>query len=82
MATTFNGKEISFDPHDWKGIAELCKRHKEFPTPWAGKNEDGENISISVNKDNITLVTYQSNKWIRTNVYYPEDCSTEELFSH
>lgn len=80
MATTFNGKEINFDPHDWKGIRELCERHTEFDVPWAGKNEDGENIQISVNKDNITVETFQSNGWTRINTYYPEDGRCEEMY--
>lgn len=81
MSTTFDGKQINFDPHDWKGIRELCKRHNEFKVPWAGKNEEGEHIMISVNADNITVETFQSNGWTRTNVYYPEDCAIEELYS-
>lgn len=82
MSTTFDGKQIIFDPHDWRGIRELCKRHNEFKTPWAGKNEEGESVQISVNKDNITVETLQSNGWFRTNVYYPLDCAIEELYSH
>lgn len=81
MATTFDGKAINFDPSDWKGIAELCKRHAEFDAPWSGRNGDGEHISISINKDNITVQTFQSNDWVRENVYYPEDYTSEETFS-
>lgn len=77
--TYYDGKAIHFDPHDWKGIHELMKRHEEFKMPCAGQNEDGEHISISVNKDNITVLTYQSNNWIRENIYH-EDYTVEELY--
>lgn len=79
--TGFNGKEISFDPHDWKGMKELCKRHEEFTVPCVGENEDGEHVWISVNKDNITVQTFQHNGWIRENVYWINDFTVEELFS-
>ncbi len=77
----FDGKQISFDPHDWKGIAELCKRYKEFDAPWSGKNEEGEYTMISINKDNIIVETLQSNGWWRQNIYYPKDCTVEELYT-
>ena len=80
MATTFDGKQINFDPHDWKGIAELCKRHAEFDVPWSGENDEGEHVMISVNEDNITVDTFQSNGWMRQNVYYPKDYTVEELY--
>lgn len=80
MATTFDGRQIMFDPHDWTGIANLCRRHEEFDVPWAGTNEDGEHVAISVNRDNITVETFQSNDWLRTNVYYPEDRCVEETY--
>lgn len=82
MATIFNGTQISFDPHDWDGITELCKRHAEFDVPWSGHNEAGDEVLISVNEDNITVETFQSNGWIRENIYRPEYYITEELFHH
>lgn len=80
MATTFNGKTINFDPHDWKGMRELCNRANEFKVPWSGTNEDGEHIMISVNEDNITVETFQKNGWLRENVYWVDNFIVEELF--
>ena len=80
MATTFDGKQINFDPHDWKGIAELCERHAEFDVPWSGKTDEGEHVMISVNEDNITVDTFQSNGRMRQNIYYPEERTVEELY--
>lgn len=77
--TTFDGKEIIIDPHDYKGMIKLMDRANEFDLPWAGKNEEGEHIQISVNKDNITVETFQNNGWVRENIYW-RDCRTEELF--
>lgn len=77
--TTFNGKEIIIDPYDYDGIIKLMERHNEFDVPWSGKNEDGEHIQISVNEDNVTVETFQSNGWTRENIYW-KDYTTEELF--
>ncbi len=75
----FNDKQVAFDPQNWKEITELIKRHEEFSEPWTGKNEEGETMQISVNKDNITVLTYQHNNWIRENVYH-EDGTVEEMY--
>lgn len=77
--TTFNGKEIVIDPYDYAGMLDLMKRHNEFDVPWDGKNKDGEHIQISVNKDNITVETFQNNGWTRENIYW-NDYTTEELY--
>lgn len=72
-------KGIEFHPSDWKYMLNLMKRHKEFPTALFGKNEDGETILVSINEHNITIETYQSNEWIRENVYW-DDFTVEELY--
>lgn len=77
--TTFDGKEIVIDPYDYNGMIKLMDRADEFDVPWAGKNEDGEHIQISVNKDNITVETFQHNGWTRENIYW-RDVRTEELY--
>lgn len=80
MATYSDGKQINIDPHDWKGMKELTKKHEEFPYACFGVNEDGEQVLISVNKDNITTETFQSNGWVRENIYHVNDYTVEELF--
>ena len=77
--TTFDGKTINFDSSDRKGMLALMKRADEFKEMCFGKNTEGEDVCISVNKDNITTVTYQNNGYARTNVYY-DDGTSEELF--
>ncbi len=81
MATLLNKEKnrIEFDPHDWKGMHDLMDRHKEFTSQYFGENEEGERVSISVNKDNITVVTFQSNGWTRENIYH-RDYDVEELY--
>ena len=77
--TYFDGKQIVIDPTDVWGMIKLMDRADEFNVPWAGKNENGEHIQVSVNKDNITVETFQHNNWTRENIYY-RDGSAEELF--
>ena len=70
---------IKFDPTDLKGMRRLMKEHGDSETAKLGSNENGEDVAISIFKDRIVVVTYQSNGWIRKNIYYP-DGSREELF--
>lgn len=35
---------------------------------------------IEVLSDRIITEVYQENGWVRKNFYYPEECTTEELF--
>ena len=79
MKTTYDGKTITFNPYDTKGNMDLMSRASELDKPLFGKNEDGESVLISVNKDNITVETFQDNGWVRQNVYW-EDGTTEELY--
>ena len=70
---------IKFDPADLKGMRKLMEEHGDSETAKYGKNEFDEDIIISIFKDKIVVVTYQSNGWVRKNVYYP-DGLREELF--
>ena len=71
--------EIEFNTNDLSKMISIMKHYKEFPMPLSGKNEVGENLIISINKDNITVQTLQNNGWVRTNVYY-DDGVIEELY--
>lgn len=79
--TTFDGKTINFDPSDRKGMCELMKRADEFKEMCFGKNTEGEDVTISVNKDNIIVATSQHNGYIRTNIYY-DDGLSEEMYEY
>jgi hypothetical protein len=41
-----------------------------------GKNEDGEDVIVTIDKENATVVTVQANGWHRINTYWPD--GTEE----
>lgn len=71
--------QISFDSTDLAGMIKIMDEHGGSEYPFRGKNQDQEDITISVFKDKIVTITYQSNGWTRKNVYYRDGVS-EELF--
>lgn len=72
-------ENIKFDPTNLKGMRKLMEEYGDSETAKFGSNELGEDIAISIFKDKIVVVTYQSNGWVRKNIYYP-DGSREEMF--
>ena len=72
-------KTINFDPNNLKAMCELMDEFGGVNDMFFGKNEDDEEVQISIAHDNIVVVTMQSNGWIRKNVYY-RDGEREELF--
>ena len=78
METT-NQKQIAFDSSDLDGMLKLMDEHGDSKFPFTGTNEQMEQISISIAKDRIDVVTYQDNGWVRRNVYH-RDGTREELF--
>ena len=70
---------VVFDPDDKKGIQQLIKDHILYPNSLVGQNKLGEQVTVSVNSDNVTQVTFQRNGWLRTNIYW-KDGTTEELY--
>ena len=63
---------------------KLKKETQGYSFPLYGETEDGEDQIIEVGADKemgqfFRVTTYQSNDWIRVNIYY-EDGTTEELF--
>ena len=79
MATTYDGTTVNFDSTDWKGMIDLMDHSDQFDSVCEGENSEGEKVLISINKDNITVQTFQDNGWMRENIYY-RDCTVEELF--
>lgn len=45
-----------------------------------GTNNEGEDMSISISHECLYVCTYQSNGWVRENIYYYDDNITEEYF--
>ena len=60
---------FELNPSDWNSMLELMDKYGDEPLPFHGEDENGDPIIISVNPDNITTETFQSNGWTRTNIY-------------
>ena len=70
---------VVFDPNDEKGIKKLIADYEKYPNSLIGKNESGEEVTVSINSDNITTRTFQRNGGVRTNIYW-KDGTKEELY--
>lgn len=62
-------KNIAFDSNDKKGMLEIMKKYGDEQFPFFGKNEDDEDVMISVAHDSIVVKTFQDNGWTRENWY-------------
>lgn len=71
--------QIEFDSSDLDGMCKIMDEHGDSEFPFYGVNQDNEDITISVFRDKIVTVTYQSNGWTRKNIHYRDGVS-EELF--
>ena len=70
---------IKFDSSDLDGMRRLMDEYGGSSASFDGTNEDTEQVSISIAKDRIDVVTFQDNGWTRRNVYW-RDGTREELF--
>lgn len=70
---------IEFDSTDLDGMRRLMDEYGGSSASFDGTNEDIEQISISIAKDRIDVVTFQDNGWTRRNVYW-WDGTREEIF--
>jgi len=70
---------FSFDPSDFKGMLKLMDEKGNSNTMFLGSNESMEDTTISIFRDKIIYVTFQSNGWVRKNIYR-RDGTTEETF--
>lgn len=61
--------KIKFDPTDWEAMKELMAQYGDIDTAIDGTNTNGEDVLISINKDNIVVRTLQSNGWMRRDIY-------------
>ena len=78
-------KMINFDSTSWHSIEDTIAKINEIGEMQFGKTEQGEDIFFDLTKDedgNDCLVTevFQSNGWIRKNIYHPESCWIEEVY--
>ena len=60
---------FELNPSDWPAMLKLMDEYSDSDSPFSGTDECGNRVLISVNRDNITTQTFQSNGWIRTNIY-------------
>lgn len=72
-------KIINFDPSDWESMEDLMDKLGNSKYSYFGKNENNEDVRISINTDNIVVETTQLNNWIRVNIYH-RDGTVEELY--
>lgn len=70
---------FTVDPSDLEGLRKLMDEHGDSEFPFSGRNEQMEEVTISIAKDRIDVVTFQHNGWTRRNVYW-RDGTREELF--
>lgn len=61
--------KINFDPTDWESMKKLMAQYGDSDTAFDGTNTNGEDVLISINKDNIVVRTLQSNGWMRRDIY-------------
>ena len=70
---------IKFDSSDLDGMRRLMDEYGGSSASFDGTNENIEQVSISIAKDRIDVVTFQDNGWTRRNVYW-RDGTREELY--
>lgn len=70
------------DPTDFDGMVKIMEEYGDSDMPFSGRNDNGEEVIISVSKDNITVRTHQKNGWVRRNSYTFSDgeITSEEIF--
>lgn len=70
---------VNFNPEDQDNMISLMDKSDEFDEMLVGTNVEGEDVNISINHDHIIVDTYQTNGWVRKNIYW-RDGDNEELF--
>ena len=80
------GKEVEsmegkfvFDSTDYYGLVDLMNKYGNEDELFEGKNEDGEQMLISIYPDKIIVTVFQNNHWVRVSTYY-RDGESDETF--
>lgn len=63
-----------------EGRKQLIRQHGDSDTMYSGKNEDGEDVTVSIDRTGIVLNTYQQNGWVRVNYYDADGFASGETF--
>lgn len=72
---------MEFNPNNWKSIKAAYNKVEKSQTMLFGENENGEDVIFDIFCENALKVdTLQSNGWTRTNIYWLDDKTVEELY--
>lgn len=71
--------ELKLNLDSFKEMCDVMEKYGDSDMPFGGKNEDGENVLVSVYYDRIVIETFQSNGWTRFNSYW-KDGTREEWY--
>lgn len=61
-----SSEELCCKINTLSGRRELMQQHNGT---WEGINEDGEAFCVTVNEENLTVITNQDNGWRRKDIY-------------
>ena len=61
---------FAFNPNDPEEIQALIREYSGNETTFKGKNNNDEEVVISICHEKIVVSTYQHNGWIRKNLFY------------
>lgn len=64
---------------DIEFLRELMSHHEDYDIELFGVNDEGDSVQVSINSDDIVVITDQSNGWVHMNIYC-KDGSVESLF--
>lgn len=71
---------IEIDTSSPENLKKLMKGHGTSKCAYSGKNQDGENVLVSINDDSICVATMQSNGWTRKNYFDSDGYPCGETF--
>lgn len=70
---------FTVDPADQAGMIALMDKYGDSEMPYSGSDEEGNDTLISIFHNRITILTFQTNGWVRQNNYW-RDGVREELY--
>lgn len=77
MISEKENDKIQFDPNDFEGMCRLMDTYGKSDAMFFGKNEKGEEVTVSVLESEIAVKTFQKNGYTRLNTYYKDGGSDE-----
>lgn len=70
---------IEFKWNDIDNLREIMDEYGDIDHMIFGENQDGEGQQISIGHENIIVDTFQTNGWVRRNVFW-YDGAVEETY--